>query len=84
MTKLTPNYNSYLLRLWRDGPGEAWHGSLQNIADGTVRLFADVDSVMSFLKTQTETNTSSGMRALFPIGTAGARSSRREITHDDQ
>ncbi len=73
MTNLTPNYNSYLLRLWRDGPGEAWRGSLQNTADGTVRLFADMESLVSFLKTQTEVNASKGMRAQIPIATAGAR-----------
>lgn len=50
-TPLPLQYQSYLLRLWRTQEGE-WHGSLQAAQNGERHLFADVESLVTFLYTQ--------------------------------
>jgi hypothetical protein len=42
-------YQSYLLRLWREGAQGTWRGSLQDTATGQVSYFASVESLYSFL-----------------------------------
>jgi hypothetical protein len=56
-----PNsYQSYLLRLWRSSPHGAWHGSLQNTANGEKHAFADLPALVAFLVGQlAEDNTAS-------------------------
>ena len=45
-------YQSYLLRLWRSNPHGAWHGSLQNTANGEKHSFADLSALVAFLVVQ--------------------------------
>jgi hypothetical protein len=47
------NYQAYLLRLWRDGPSNHWRASLQSTKAGELQLFADVQSLLNFLQSQT-------------------------------
>jgi len=54
MEPSSSTYQSYLLRLWREKPGESWRAMLES-SSGNVRYsFADMDSLFSFLKNQTE------------------------------
>lgn len=46
-------YQSYLLRLWQDGPHAMWRGSAQSIQTSEIVHFADLDSLFAFLATQT-------------------------------
>ena len=46
-------YRSYLLRLWRDQALDGWHASLQSTQTGQRHSFADLDSLLAFLLTQT-------------------------------
>lgn len=46
-------YDSFLLRLWKDGPEPDWHASLQNIATGECHNFADLNGLYSFLEQAT-------------------------------
>ena len=55
-----PNYQAYLLRLWRDGPRNRWRASLQSTKAGDTQLFADVQSLLNFLQSQTDETTSKG------------------------
>jgi hypothetical protein len=45
-------YQSYLLRLWRDGAQGPWRASLQSTATGHVRFFADTGEVWGFIQAQ--------------------------------
>lgn len=47
------DYNSYLLRIWRDGPQRPWRLSLQCAATKTVHYFADATHLLAFLQLQT-------------------------------
>jgi hypothetical protein len=50
-----PNsYQSYLLRLWRSSQHGAWHGSLQNTANGEKHSFGDLPALWTFLAGQLE------------------------------
>lgn len=46
------NYQSYLLRLWRDNPRAPWQASLQSTATEQVHHFPDVEQMWAFLKAQ--------------------------------
>jgi len=46
------NHQSYLLRLWRNGPAEPWRASLCNALTGEQFHFADPVQVFSFLQEQ--------------------------------
>lgn len=46
-------YQSYLLRLWQDGPHAMWRGSAQCIQTSEIVHFADLDSLFTFLAAQT-------------------------------
>jgi hypothetical protein len=48
------DYHSYLLRLWQETPHAAWRASLQNAATGERRGFSDLESLFTFLRTQTD------------------------------
>ncbi len=49
-------YQSYLLRLWRTGAGEAviWRASVEDIRTGQWHSFANLGAAFSFLDLQTE------------------------------
>lgn len=53
MNRSETNYQAYLLRLWRDGPRNRWRASLQSTKASEVQLFADVQSLLDFLQSQT-------------------------------
>lgn len=41
--------HSYLLRLWRSGADGAWRASLQSVQTGERHMFADLESLLTFL-----------------------------------
>jgi hypothetical protein len=45
-------YHSYLLRLWRNGPHEAWRASLQCTATSEFYHFAGLEHLFDFLQAQ--------------------------------
>jgi hypothetical protein len=49
-------YQSYLLRLWKEGlaPGSVWRASLQNVATGECTNFANLNELFRFLLVQSE------------------------------
>lgn len=51
---LALHYQAYLLRLWRTGAGE-WRGSLQSAQNGERHLFAELEDLFAFLRTQLDT-----------------------------
>lgn len=53
MNRSKTNYQAYLLRLWRDGPSNCWRASVQSTKAGELQLFADVQSLLNFLQSQT-------------------------------
>jgi len=53
MNPSATNYQAYLLRLWRDGPSNHWRAALQNTKASELQLFADVQSLLDFLLSQT-------------------------------
>ncbi len=46
------NYQSYLLRLWRDNARAAWQASLQSTATEQVHHFPDLEQMWVFLQAQ--------------------------------
>ena len=59
-----PNYQSYLLRVWRDDTRSIWHASLQSTATKQILHFADVQSLLQFLAMQQQpSNTASSNEA---------------------
>ena len=58
MNRSETNYQAYLLRLWRDGPRNRWRASLQSTKASDTQLFADVQSLLNFLQSQTDETTS--------------------------
>ena len=48
-----PEYQSYLLRLWRESDRSAWRASLQSTATEQIDHFADVATLVAFLVAQT-------------------------------
>jgi hypothetical protein len=50
-----PDYQSYLLRLWRVGEGEeGWLASLESAHTGERRGFADLEAMLVYLRRETE------------------------------
>ncbi len=43
-------YRSYLLRLWRHSPQDAWRASLQNVSTGQTYHFARAEELWAFLQ----------------------------------
>jgi hypothetical protein len=56
MTKQSPNYLSYLLRLWQSGSADrtVWRASLENPMTGERLGFANLKDLFAFLETQAE------------------------------
>ena len=46
------DYQSYLLRVWRDESRGIWHASLQSTVTKHIHHFADVESLLYFLALQ--------------------------------
>ncbi len=44
-----PGYQSYLVRLWRDGTRRVWHASAQSAASEQPIYFATVEELFAFL-----------------------------------
>lgn len=44
-----PNYQAYLLRLWREGTQTTWRASLQSTATEQLYHFATIESLFAFL-----------------------------------
>ena len=53
MTKPSPPYSSYLLRIWHAAEGDphGWHVSLQNLVTGERLGFATLESLFAFFET---------------------------------
>ena len=49
------DYCAWLLRIWRSGGRNEWHGSLQSVRSGERHMFADLDSLLAFLLAQLQT-----------------------------
>ncbi|MFN8469314.1 MAG: hypothetical protein U0X20_27405 [Caldilineaceae bacterium] len=56
MSQATPafsaTYQSYLVRLWQDGPAGAWRASTECVQTRAVTHFADLDALFVFLWAQ--------------------------------
>lgn len=48
-----PNH-SFLVRLWHDGDNETWRATVLTATTGERRHFADVEHLLSFLRSHTE------------------------------
>ncbi|MEZ4621352.1 MAG: hypothetical protein R2867_38440 [Caldilineaceae bacterium] len=46
------NYQSYLLRVWRDGADQPWRASLQSTATEKIESFGDLHALIAFLLNQ--------------------------------
>lgn len=53
MNKSNARYQSYLLRLWQDGPQARWHASVQSVQNKEILHFVCLEDLVSFLWTQT-------------------------------
>ena len=53
MNKLNAPYQSYLLRLWQDGPQARWLASVQSVQNKEIIHFVCMEDLVSFLWTQT-------------------------------
>lgn len=53
MHESAAKYQSYLVRLWQDGPHALWHASAQCVQSQEVVHFADLEDLVAFLWTQT-------------------------------
>lgn len=51
--KEKPNYQSYLLRLWREDEHLPWRATLQNPHTGEQEGFASLERLFTFLRQQT-------------------------------
>lgn len=47
--KPSDEHHSYLLRLWRSSGDGQWRASLQSVQTGERHMFADLESLLSFL-----------------------------------
>jgi hypothetical protein len=48
------DYHAGLLRLWRDGPGDPWRASLQDVESGERIGFADLERLFAHLRRLTD------------------------------
>jgi len=55
----TPEYRSFLLRLWRASRQEPWRASLEPIGPGERQSFGDLEDLFTFVRTQTHLVTQS-------------------------
>ena len=59
MENLSPDYTSFLLRLWREAPptapdlaGQEWLAQVRHIPSGEERYFASLDALFAFINAQ--------------------------------
>jgi hypothetical protein len=52
-TRHTPDYQAYLLRLWREGEGQAWRATLEDPHNGRRVSFASLAQLAAYLDQQT-------------------------------
>jgi len=45
-------YRSYLIRLWREGPGGPWRSQVHCVGTGQERRFADLAGLFGFLESE--------------------------------
>ena len=60
MNPSRPDYQSYLLRLWRDGPQYPWRASLQSTATEQIYHFPNVEAMLAFLLARQEAGEDGG------------------------
>lgn len=53
-------YQSYLIRLWKDGADALWRASIQSVQTGEVVRFANLTEVFTFLEAQTSNHQDDG------------------------
>jgi hypothetical protein len=53
---LPENYQSYLLRLWRENPQGPWRASLQSTSTEQVYAFGSLDQLWAFLMSYAATD----------------------------
>jgi hypothetical protein len=46
-------YHAYLVRMWQDSPHAPWRASTHCVQTSEKRIFADLDTLFTFLRTQT-------------------------------
>lgn len=47
--QIRSHYQSFLLRVWHEKPEAGWRATLQNVIDGEVKHFSDVQELVEFL-----------------------------------
>lgn len=53
MHESVAKYQSYLVRLWQDGPHALWRATAQHVQTSEIVHFADLDALFTFLWAQT-------------------------------
>jgi hypothetical protein len=53
MHESAAKYQSYLVRLWQDGPHTLWRATAQHVQTSETVHFADLDALFTFLWAQT-------------------------------
>jgi len=53
LSKRTPLYHSYLVRLWQDDRQMPWRAVTQSVQTGETIHFADLEELFAFLQAQT-------------------------------
>jgi hypothetical protein len=51
------SYHAFLLRLWREGDGEAWRVILEDVQSGKKQGFAGIQPLIEFIHEKTDTET---------------------------
>lgn len=60
MTAPLSRYQSYLVRIWQDGPHAIWHATLQHIQTNETRHFVDMDALYAYFQRETERDEAGG------------------------
>jgi hypothetical protein len=48
------SYQSYLVRVWKDGASALWRASVQSVQTGEVVQFASLSALFAYLESQTD------------------------------
>ena len=49
---IDPNYFAFMLRVWREEAQDRWRASLEDPRSGERRVFADLETMLDFLRAQ--------------------------------
>lgn len=49
MKQIRTHYKSFLLRVWYEEPDAGWRATLENVVDGEVQHFSDLQTLVDFL-----------------------------------